>query len=112
VSDVPGDEGAQVRIVWPEEALWPQGGYANAFLVNSTPWDFTMRFGHVVTPAILPGDAPPEGGLDIMSTPIAQITMPPPAFLQLVIVLQEQIAKYRAAFGDIGGAPPDEGIVG
>ena len=113
MSDVPPEgPGSAVRVVWPEESLWPQGGYANTCVVNHTPWDFTIRLGHVVTPAILPGEEPPEGVLEVMSTPIAQITMPPPAFLQLVLILQDQIAKYRAAFGDIGGAPPDQGITG
>lgn len=111
VADVP-EQGAAVRVLWPEEALWPQGGYANNFLVNHTPWDFTLRLGHVVTPAILPGTPLPPHGLEIIATPIAQITMPPPALLQLVLALQDQIAKYRAAFGEIGGAPPEQGIVG
>lgn len=105
-----GHEGGQVRLVWPEDALWPQGGYANVLIVNHTPWDFTIRLAHVVTPAIPPGTDVPEGGVEVPATPVAQVTMPPPAFLQLALVLQDQIAKYTAAFGPIGGADPEAGI--
>lgn len=108
----PPPESAAIRVVWPDEALWPQGGYTNTFVVNHTPWDFTIRYGHVVMPAILPGQTPPVGGLEVMTMPVAQVTMPPPAFLQLVLILQDQIAKYRASYGEIGGAPPEKGIVG
>ncbi len=99
------DDDGQVRITWPEDALWPQGGYGNVFLINHTPWDFTLRVGHVVLPA---QGAP--GGVDVSATPVAQITMPPHALRQLVLILQQQIAKYTANYGDIGGPPAEEGI--
>jgi hypothetical protein len=103
-------EGGQVRIVWPEDALWPQGGYANSVLVNHTPWDFTLRLGHIVLPGLPPGTEPPEEGIEVMATPIAQVTMPPQALRQLALVLQEQVARYVATYGEIGGGPPEAGI--
>jgi len=108
MSDTP-QEGGEVRIVWPEDALWPQGGYANIVLVNHTPWDFTLHLGHVVPPTLGPGEVPSEAGVEIMATPIARVTMPPQALRQLAIVLQEQVARYIAAFGEIG-TPPEEGV--
>jgi Protein of unknown function (DUF3467) len=108
MSEVP--EGSQVRIVWPEDALWPQGGYANSILVNHTPWDFTLRLGHIVLPALPPGEPAPEGGVEVVATPIAQVTMPPQTLRQLALVLQEQVAKYIANYGEIGGGPPEAGI--
>lgn len=107
-----GQEPGQARIVWPEDALWPQGGYGNAFMVNHTPWDFTLRFGHVVLPPVAPGAQPPPEGIEIMATPVAQVTMPPPALLQFSIVIQQQIAAYQNNYGPIGGAPPEQGISG
>jgi len=98
-------EGGQVQIVWPEESLWPQGGYANAVMVNHTPWDFTLRLGLIVLPAIPPGTPFPEGGVQTMATPIAQVTMPPQALRQLALVLQEQLARYTAAYGNIEPLP-------
>ena len=47
-----GDEGTRIKVVWPEEGLWPQGGYANAFSINHTPWDFTIRMGQMVLPTM------------------------------------------------------------
>lgn len=110
MSDTP-PEGSQVQIIWPEDALWPQGGYANSILVNHTPWDFTLRLGHIVLPALPPGSVPAEG-IQVMATPIAQVTMPPQALRQLAIVLQEQVARYIATYGEIGGAggPADAGL--
>jgi Protein of unknown function (DUF3467) len=103
-------EGSQVQIQWPEEAQWPQGGYANIILVNHTPWDFTIRFGHVVLPPNPPGVPLPEEGLQTAATPIAQVTMPPQALRQLALVLQEQVARYVGTYGEIGGGRPEEGL--
>lgn len=104
------EQGGQVQIAWPEDALWPQGGYANIMLVNHTPWDFTIRFGHVVLPAIPPGTPIPADGIQTSATPIAQVTLPPQALRQLSLLLQEQVARYVANYGDIGGGPPEAGI--
>lgn len=105
-----GAEGASaVRIVWPEDPLWPQGGYANVMLVNHTPFDFTLRLAHVVLPALPPGERP-EGTVEVMAIPIAQITLPPPTFRQLALVIQQQVATYVQTYGEIGGAPPEQGI--
>lgn len=109
MSDTP-EEGGQVQILWPEDALWPQGGYANIVLVNHTPWDFTIRFGHVVLPALPPGAPIAEEGIQTTGTPIAQVTMPPQALRQLALVLQEQVARYIGTYGEIGGGPPEKGI--
>jgi Protein of unknown function (DUF3467) len=103
-------EQAQVRIEWPEESQWPQGGYANIILVNHTPWDFTIRFGHVVLPPNPPGGRMPEEGIRTAATPISQVTMPPQTLRQLALLLQQQVAKYTANYGEIGGGPPEEGI--
>ena|SRR6266536_1502722 len=100
---------SQARIVWPEDALWPQGGYGNAFLVQHTPWDFTIRIGHVVLPPIAPGE-PTPATVEVQVIPVSQVTMPPPALLQLVLVLQQQIAAYTDQYGPIGGANPEQGI--
>jgi hypothetical protein len=96
-------DGAQVgvRITWPEDALWPQGGYGNAILVNHTPWDFTLRVGHVTLPANFALNDP--DGPSVGAQPVAQITLPPVAVAQLAAILQDQIAKYTAAYGPIGG---------
>lgn len=110
MSDVPPEGGPPVTIAWPEDALWPQGGYANAVLVNHTPWDFTLRLGHIVLPGLPPGAPVPEGGINVMATPVAQVTLPPQTLRQLALVLQEQIARYMATYGEIGGGPPDAGL--
>ena len=95
-------EGAQpVEIVWPEESLWPQGGYANAVMVNHTPWDFTLRLGLIVLPSIPPGGPAPEEGIRTMATPISQVTMPPQAVRQLARVLQDQLLRYTQTYGQI-----------
>jgi hypothetical protein len=109
MSETPDEAAGRASVVWPDDALWPQGGYANVIVVNHTPWDFTLRLGHVVLPYHPPGTAP-EGGVEIIATPVAQVTMPPAALRQLAIVLQEQVARYMANYGDIGGPPPDQGI--
>jgi hypothetical protein len=109
MGDMP-QEGGQVRISWPEDALWPQGGYANSILVNHTPWDFTLRLGHIVLPALAPGAPVPAEGIEAVATPIAQVTMPPQTLRQLALVLQEQVARYTAVYGEIGGGPPEQGI--
>jgi uncharacterized protein DUF3467 len=95
------ERGGQVQIVWPEDAMWPQGGYANVVMVNHTPWDFTLRMGMVVLPALPPGAPIPPEGVQTITTPIAQVTMPPQALRQLARVLQEQLAKYAATYGQI-----------
>lgn len=107
MSEAP-QEGGQVQIVWPEEGLWPQGGYANAVLVNHTPWDFTLRLGLIVLPAIAPGTPMPEEGIQTMATPIAQVTMPPQALRQLALVLQEQLVRYTSTYGHIEPLPGEE----
>ena len=94
------EQQGQVQIQWPEEALWPQGGYANVVMVNHTPWDFTIRFGLLVLPSLPPGAPVPED-LQATATPIAQVTMPPQALRQLAQVLQVQLAKYTATYGQI-----------
>jgi Protein of unknown function (DUF3467) len=100
-------EEARIRIVWPEDALWPQGGYANAFQINHTPWDFTVRMGQMVLPAFDPEQPPPPGTeVEVPLMPVAQVTMPPSAFRELVLALQDQIAKYTATWGPIGGREP------
>lgn len=99
-----GQPGTQVKLGWPDDPLWPQGGYANMVLVNHTPWDFTIRFGHATLPAIGEEDAP-SGPVEVVAAPVAQVTLPPVALLQLVHILQDQIAKYNANFGEIGGPP-------
>jgi hypothetical protein len=115
-----GDQEAQIRLVWPDEALWAQGGYANSFAINHTPWDFTLRMGHTVMPTFDPLRPPAPGvEIEVPIMPVAQITMPPTAFREMVLALQDQIAKYTASWGQIGGrepggeigdsAPPDEG---
>lgn len=101
-------EGGQVRIVWPEEGLWPQGGYANVVMVNHTPWDFTLRLGLIVLPSIVPGTPVPEEGIQTMATPIAQVTMPPQALRQLALVLQEQLLRYTSTYGRIEPLPREE----
>lgn len=108
MSDTP-DEGRPVQVVWPEESLWPQGGYANAVMVNHTPWDFTLRLGLIVLPSVAP-DAPDlEEGLQVTATPIAQVTMPPQALRQLALVLQEQLVRYTATYGNIEPLPGEGG---
>jgi hypothetical protein len=98
-------EGPEARIVWPEDALWPQGGYANTIAVNHTPWDFTIYVGHVALPPITADHAEGRPSMDIPVTPVAQVTIPPVAAAQLAAILQEQIAKYVTQYGPIGGAP-------
>ena len=105
MSDMPPEGGQQVQIVWPEESLWPQGGYANAVMVNHTPWDFTLRLGLIVLPAIAPGAPVPDDPVQTMATPIAQVTMPPQALRQLALVLQEQLVRYTATYGNIEPLP-------
>lgn len=100
--------GQQVQIQWPEESLWPQGGYGNAVMVNHTPWDFTLRFGLIVLPGIPPGAGAPEV-VQTMATPIAQVTMPPQALRQLALVLQEQLARYTSTYGNIEPLPGEDG---
>lgn len=107
MSDMP-PEGGQVQIGWPEEALWPQGGYANVILVNHTPWDFTLRFGHVVLPSMAPSAEMPDQ-VQATAIPIAQVTLSPVTLRQLSLVLQQQVARYISTYGEIGG-PSDEGI--
>lgn len=109
MSEVPPEGGQQVQIVWPDESLWPQGGYANAVMVNHTPWDFTLRLGLIVLPAIPPGGAVSAEAVQTMATPIAQVTMPPQALRQLALVLQEQLARYTAAYGNIEPLPGENG---
>lgn len=109
MSDIPPEGGQQVQIHWPDESLWPQGGYGNAVMVNHTPWDFTLRFGLIVLPAIPPGGVVPEGGVQTMATPIAQVTMPPQALRQLAVVLQEQLARYTSTYGNIEPLPGEDG---
>lgn len=104
-----GAPSGQVKIVWPDDALWPQGGYANTIAVNQTPWDFTIRLGHVVMPPFTAEDVPTET-IEVELAPVAQVTLSPHAVLQLVLILQDQIAKYTAAHGSIGGRNPEEGI--
>ena len=102
-----GDEGTRIKVVWPEEGLWPQGGYANAFSINHTPWDFTIRMGQMVLPT-MDVDNPPLPGteVEVAVMPVAQVTLPPSAFRELVLALQEQVVKYTATWGDIGGREP------
>ncbi len=113
MSDIPPEEGVPLRIVLPEDALWPQGGYANFILVNHTPHDFTIRLAQLVMPAFTPGQPPPrealadDGALEVHPIPVAHVTMAPPAFRDLALVVQEQVAKYNAQYGEIGGTPPD-----
>ena len=104
------EEGVPARIIWPDDSMWPQGGYSNTFLINHTPWDFTIRFGHVVLPVVPPGTPLPRQAFELAAAPIAQLTMPPAAFRQLALAIQEQVAGYRAQYGDIGGAPPEQGL--
>ncbi|MFA5786108.1 MAG: DUF3467 domain-containing protein [Actinomycetota bacterium] len=94
-----------VQIRWPEDALWPQGGYANVILVNHTPWDFTLRFGQVTLPSLPPDDPAAAASVEIVASPIAQVTLPPVALAQLSAILQEQIVKYTNTYGAIGGSP-------
>jgi len=113
VSEMPPEGGVPIRILLPEDALWPQGGYANFILVNHTPHDFTIRLAQLVMPAFAPGQPPPpealseDGALEIRPIPVAHVTMPPPAFRDLALVVQDQVAKYNEQFGAIGGTPPN-----
>lgn len=104
MSEMP-PEGAPVQIIWPEEALWPQGGYANVVMVNHTPWDFTLRLGHIVLPPLPPGTPMPPEGIQTSATPIAQVTMAPQALRQLALVLQEQLLRYTSTYGQIEPLP-------
>jgi hypothetical protein len=102
-------EGPAAQIVWPEDALWPQGGYANTIRINHTPWDFTIYFGHVTLP---PVDLRAQAGasVELVATPAAQVTLSPVAAAQLAAILQTQIAAYTEHYGPVGGAP-EQGIV-
>jgi len=99
-------DGPAAQIVWPEDALWPQGGYANVIRINHTPWDFTLYFGHVTLP---PVDLRPGAGVQVVATPAAQVTLSPVAAAQLAAILQTQIASYTDSYGPVGGAP-EQGI--
>jgi hypothetical protein len=100
------EEPEEGRILWPEHEMWPQGGYANVIAANFTPWDFTIRFGLVTLPPVGPGVS---GPVEIPATPVAQVTLAPVAAAQVAAVLQDQIAKYTAIHGPIGGSP-EQGI--
>lgn len=93
------DEGLPVKVTWPEDALWPQAGYGNAFLINHTPWDFTVRVGQVVLPAVSKEVVQAGESLEVSAVPVAEITFPPAALRQLSDALVEQIEKYEETYG-------------
>lgn len=95
---MPKNQGLPVEISWPDEPLWPQAGYGNAFLVNHTPWDFTLRVGQIVFPPVDEETLKSGKLIQVSAIPVAEITIPPQAMRQLADALRDQVEKYERTY--------------
>jgi hypothetical protein len=100
---VPSPVQMTVRLTWtPDHEPWP-GGYSNVFLLNFSPWEFNIRFGHLVIPPSPPDEASvtDEGPVEVPVKPVGQIVVSPPQMKALRQHLDDQITQYEAAYGPI-----------
>lgn len=90
---------AKGKIIYPEVTEEDKPLYANAVLVNHTPWDFAMHFGHIVPPVA--AKAGPAGEVEVKAKKIAVVSIPAPLVRGLISALQTNLERYEKAYGKI-----------
>ena len=91
-------EPTRARIVHPELTDEDPVFYSNSVLVNHTPWDFTLHFGHLVTP----GKAPTRGPeVEVTARRVATLTIPRSLMPALIRALQENLSRSEDTYGKI-----------
>ena len=87
------------KIVYPEVTEEERPLYANAILVNHTPWDFSLHFSHVVTP--IAAKAAPSGQEEVKAKKVAVISIPATLVRGLLNALQTNLDQYERVYGKI-----------
>lgn len=92
-------QAAKAKIVYPEVTEEERPLYANAILVNHTPWDFALHFSHVVTPiAAKPASS---GEVEVKAKKVAVISIPATLVRGLLDALQTSLDRYEKVYGKI-----------
>jgi hypothetical protein len=90
-------DGISIHVDWPSDSEnWP-GGYVNVFALTTTPWEVTIRAGHM----ILPAEQERPAHIEAVPDPVARLVMSPVAAKQLLLFLAEQVRGIEAANGTI-----------
>lgn len=87
------------KIVYPEATEEDRPLYANTVLVNHTPWDFALHFGHVVTPVA--AKPSPAGEIEVKAKKVAVVNIPAPLVRGIITALQTNLERYEKAYGKI-----------
>jgi hypothetical protein len=85
------------RIVYPEPQEEDKPLYANALLVNHTPWDFALHFSTLIAPT----RAPTGQNLEIKGSAVAVINIPVTLVRGLITALETNMAAYEKSYGKI-----------
>ncbi len=92
-------EETAASIVWPESTKDDKPLYANAIMVNHTPWDFAIHFTHVIIPARAPVGS--SGTVEIEGKSVASISFPVTLVRGFIEALQTNLDRYEEKFGKI-----------
>lgn len=87
----------------------PPGVYCNAVQILFSPWDFNLELSQLAPEATLevssapPGETPEAAvsGVQIHKHVVSRVVMSPQHTKALLKVLEDNIAKYEASFGEI-----------
>lgn len=82
----------------------PERTYSNYVLVNSTQWDFTLHFGHVVLPTAKPKLDEETGEVITEAKCVARVTVPVSLVKGIIQALQTQISQYESLYGPLPAA--------
>ncbi len=92
-------EPIQITVDWDQAGELPPVMASNVFLVQHTPYEFILTFGFATPPIWLtpPTPAQIEKAKTIQPRPIVRLGMSPGRVVELLQVLQQQLAVYQQA---------------
>lgn len=88
----------KVEIVYPDLAEGEASLYANAVVINHSPWDFALYFSRVVMPL---RPTIESGKLKIQAQQVATINVPVTLIRGLIRALQTNLDRYEQDYGKI-----------
>jgi hypothetical protein len=92
-----GDQMKRIKIHYPDVTEEDRLLYANAVLVNHTPWDFALHFDYLVMPVAMP----PDQDVELHARKVAVINIPATLMRGLIEALQSNLEHYESQYGKI-----------
>lgn len=86
---------AQLHIQRSRDTPQPPVIYSNSVVINFTPEDFTLHFGHYNVP---PLSEPPTSPINVEIEPVARVVLPVNLVPNVVALLQRQMQGYEESF--------------